>query len=212
MTVLVSTCSKVGCLSDHNTFKEHSRQKTIKKVIPMKLTQVFVILSMLVLVVACGQPAAQPAVPAQPAEPATTQPSQPSTPTTTAPVVDTSGCLETPEKIMALCKLATLPIQSSGCVFTQSASEDGTVLAGDITITQVSATVSDYEQAYKAIYNGDEDYELKPRSTRREKFPYSYFFWFTGKELVTVKATSKICPSDREKMIMLDIQSQLAAS
>ncbi len=105
--------------------------------------------------------------------------------------------------------MTVLPTQE-GCKFTVVSTDD-LVNSGDLSVTRAKATESDYEKQWRAYYIGDETYDLKPRSTRGEKTPYAYFFWYTGSELVSVKATIKLCRSDKLPKIALAFYGTPAA-
>ncbi len=176
---------------------------------------VMVVLAVLSLsmLAACGKAPEQPTQPSQPDQPS--QPEQPGAPVApTEPVKTpaeikagpTPGCPTTAERVQYNCQLKVLPEKGEGCTFHVPADGFGKE-GGDVTYTKVSATVDDYVAAYEEIYPGEETYELKPRSTRREKKPYSYFFWFTGDSLITMTGTTSLCPSDRLKRLVVEMES-----
>lgn len=190
----------------------------------------------LMLLVACGTqtgttPTGTPSQP-EPPEPSVTPPAEPpsATPpapstTETAPAtppaetppsestlppkggVSPGACLIGAERIQLWCKTAVLPevlAEENGCQFKVPATGDKP--GGAVWVTRVPATLDDYIDAYREIYVGDETMELKPRSTRREKVPFTYFFWFTGENLLTIKAHKSICVSDNLKKIAIEAE------
>lgn len=102
------------------------------------------------------------------------------------------------------CKTHAPPVLKEGCEFNVPAVDN--FPGGSVWVSKTSATLSDYLQAYQAFPGIDETMELKPRSTRREAYPFTYFFWFTGTDLITIKAHQAVCKSDYLKQIAIEVK------
>jgi len=173
------------------------------------MKRILLCLFVFALLVACSSnvptvpataPASQPELPAQAS--AATAPAT----TPAAPVL--APCSLTVDRIKALCQLTDTPVKGDGCFFQVNG-----VKTGNVSVTKVAATEAEYLAAYGVVYTGPETYELKPRSARGEKVPYSYFFWWTGKDLITAKAQTLLCATEKLKKIVQEFeQVQTAAS
>jgi eight-cysteine-cluster-containing protein len=108
------------------------------------------------------------------------------------------------------CKTHTLPVLKEGCEFNVAAT-DG-YPGGSVWVSKTPATLNDYLQAYQAFPGIDETMELKPRSTRREAYPFTYFFWFTSTDLITIKAHQAVCKSDYLKQIAIEVEQGVKAA
>jgi len=189
-----------------------------------------ILLSTMMLLAACSQapagagadsssPDKQTPPAQQPAKPVVDHSAKPAAPTETTSVAGAGNCYVTPEAIKTACNKQTLPVlkeggnagTAAGCVFEVPAGTDGVIeTGGEVTLSVKSkATLSDYETEISQYAFEEETYELKPRATRIEANPFTYFFWFTGNELVSLQAHKTACTSDGLKKIAVEIGTVL---